>query len=462
MKRNGKLFWAKTAVILGVVPVILWAYEYGPDVGYSGVPADNAGATCATSGCHTGSANAFNGSVKVNFPNGMTYTPGVAQQLSVTIADPATTQKAWGFQLTARLAGNSSTQAGSFTSADANTQVMCSNSSLDPNTQKLLSFGVPQTCPTSQPLSFIEHSLTGYDASLGKTGSYTFNFTWTPPPTNVESITLYVAGNAANGDLTDNGDHIYNTSFTLTPASSANSPVITSVVANTTGQATIGPNMFVNILGTNLSAATDQWTIANGVLPTQIDGVTVTIGGKAAYMQYVSPTQVQVLTPPTLGTGQVAVQVTNSVAASNSMPVTSQTYAPGFFLWANNQPVATHPADNTDAMKNGTYFGLTTVPAKPGEYITFWGTGFGPTTPATPAGTVVPSSSTTYYTAAVPTLTLNNQPMVYYATALTSGYAGLYQVVAQVPTSMTNGDWPLVATIGGVSTPSTVLLTVHN
>ena len=61
-------------------------------------------ATCATIGCHTGTPNspANKGSVKVTFPNGMTYTPGVKQHLTVTISDPAPTQRAWGFQLTAR------------------------------------------------------------------------------------------------------------------------------------------------------------------------------------------------------------------------------------------------------------------------------------------------------------------------------------------------------------------------
>jgi hypothetical protein len=94
MTRQRKIVFAKTAVVIGALPVLLWAYEYGPLPGYCGVPNENGGATCATVGCHTGTANDPNnkGSVVVNFPNGMTYTPGVTQQLSVTITDPATTQ----------------------------------------------------------------------------------------------------------------------------------------------------------------------------------------------------------------------------------------------------------------------------------------------------------------------------------------------------------------------------------
>jgi uncharacterized protein (TIGR03437 family) len=459
MIRERKLHWAKVAVVMGAIPVILWAYEYGPDVGYAGVPNENG--DC--SACHVGIANHFGGSVTVTFPNGATYTPGVTQALQVTIADPATTQKAWGFQLTARQSSSTSTQAGTFASINGFTQVLCSNSSLDPNRELSLLFGSSQTCPASQPLSYIEHTLSGYQSSLGKTGSYTYLFNWTPPAASVGNITVYVAGNAANGDLTDLGDHIYTANYTLTPAAASNLPTISSggVTGNATALPLIGPNAYVNIMGTNLSSVTDLWTthITNNVLPTQLDGVTVTIGGIMAYVQYVSPTQIQVLTPPNLGFGSVAVQVTNSAGTSNTPTVTSQQYAPGFFLWANNQPVATH-ADYSDAMKNGTYAGLTTVPAKPGEYIVLWGTGFGPTTPAIPAGTAVPGGSTIYYTATPVSLTLNGQPMTYYATTLTSGAAGLYQVVAQVPASMPNGDWPLIATVGGVSTPSSVLLTV--
>jgi hypothetical protein len=48
--------------------------------------------------------------------------PGVPQQLTVTIADSA--QRAWGFQLTARPSTSSKTQAGTFASLDANTPVV--------------------------------------------------------------------------------------------------------------------------------------------------------------------------------------------------------------------------------------------------------------------------------------------------------------------------------------------------
>src|SRR5215475_1440756 len=116
MERQRKLFLAKSAVMLGIIPVLIWAHEYGPDAGYCNVPKELG--TCAQAGCHAGTVNAAanKGSITVNFPNGMNYTPGVKQHLTVTVADPATSQRAWGFQLTARNASSSSTQEGTFNS----------------------------------------------------------------------------------------------------------------------------------------------------------------------------------------------------------------------------------------------------------------------------------------------------------------------------------------------------------
>jgi uncharacterized protein (TIGR03437 family) len=47
------------------------------------------------------------------------------------------------------------------------------------------------------------------------------------------------------------------------------------------------------------------------------------------------------------------------------------------------------------------------------------------------------------------------------ATALSPGLAGVYQVAITVPSTLANGDYPIVATVSGVSTPSGVNLTVQ-
>src|ERR1700719_721908 len=109
MDRQRKIFIAKTIAILSVVPALIYAHPAGPDPGHAGVPGES---TCAQAGCHQGTAlNGGGGSVTIN-AGGSTYTPGVTQQISVNVIDPK--QRRWGFQLTARLANDPTTQAGTF------------------------------------------------------------------------------------------------------------------------------------------------------------------------------------------------------------------------------------------------------------------------------------------------------------------------------------------------------------
>jgi uncharacterized protein (TIGR03437 family) len=81
---------------------------------------------------------------------------------------------------------------------------------------------------------------------------------------------------------------------------------------------------------------------------------------------------------------------------------------------------------------------------------------------------VVTPSDKTYSTSTPVTVTINNVPATVYGTALTPGDSGLYQVAIQVPTTLGNGDWPIVATIGSAtffnvtSSPSGAILTVQN
>ena len=135
-------------------------------------------------------------------------------------------------------------------------------------------------------------------------------------------------------------------------------------------------------------------------------------------------------------------------------------YGPAFFPWPNNQPVATRQ-DFSFAVRNDSFPGVTTVPARPGDVIILWGTGFGPTSPAAPAGTQVPGDQT-YSTSTLPTVTINNVPATVFGAALAPGFAGLYQVAIQIPASLPDGNWPVIATIGGVSSPPGVLLAVQH
>jgi uncharacterized protein (TIGR03437 family) len=216
---------------------------------------------------------------------------------------------------------------------------------------------------------------------------------------------------------------------------------------------------WMTINGTNLSSKTDTWnnSIVNGSLPTMLDGVSVTVGNQPAYIEYISPTQINALAPD-VPSGTVPVAVTNTNGSSQAANAQVSAEMPAFFQWGN-YVVATHQ-DYSYAVKNGTFAGLTTVAAKPGDVIILWGTGFGPTSPSSPAGMETPAS-TTYNTASAVSVTVGGEQATVYGAALASSYTGLYQVAIQIPVGLPNGDYPVIATIDGIASPSTTLITVE-
>jgi uncharacterized protein (TIGR03437 family) len=433
-------------------------------VGHAGVP--NEAGTCNTAGCHVGTAvNGGGGSVAVTFPNGNTYVPGVKQQLTVTITDSK--QKAWGFQLTARNASSSSTVAGTFASADANTLVMCGTTSLDINTEQVLNFPGAQNCPANLPMAYIEHSLTGYNATLNKVaGSGAYNITWTPPSTNVGNIVIYVAGNAANGDLTVNGDHIYTATYTLTPTTAGPNPTISEVdngFSNVPNSPIEAANWVV-IKGTNLSNTNRGWNSTEqnaATFPTSMDGVSVTVNGKPAFLYFISSGQLNLQAPSDAASGPVNVVVNNNGSLSSSATTQLQPYSPALLQWGGGQfPYAeiTRYPDNAYVGNPAVITG--TVSAKAGDILTLWVTGLGATNPAIAAGQqpscangICPSVANN------PTVTVGGSPVTVLGAILR--YAGLYQVNVQLPASLSSGDTPIKLLDGSYQSPDGVLLHIQ-
>jgi uncharacterized protein (TIGR03437 family) len=301
---------------------------------------------------------------------------------------------------------------------------------------------------------YVEHTLSG--TRLGTTGSVTFEFDWTPPATNVGDIKVYIAGNAANGNnQDDSGDHIYTATYTLTAASSG--PTITSVVNGASFTGNIAAGSWASILGTNLSGTARTWTSAdftNGT-PTSLDSVSVTIGGKPAYVYYISPTQINVQVPD-VPSGSANVVVNSGSSTSNTATATIADFSPAFFV-GGKYAIATH-VDGSLVAPAGLYPGST--PATKGETVTLWGTGFGPTSPAVAPGQT--SGNTIAYATNPPLVSIGGINASVYGIALNPSALGLYQVTIAVPTSAASGDQPVVATTGGQSSPTSgVWLTVQ-
>jgi uncharacterized protein (TIGR03118 family) len=133
---------------------------------------------------------------------------------------------------------------------------------------------------------------------------------------------------------------------------SANPNVASAVNAAQVGGGIAG-NTFVSIYGTDLAATKRGWGTkdfgTNGTtLPTSLDGVRVTINGEPAYICYISPIQINLLTPADLTAGgAIAVQVSSGTLTSSTMNVTVQVAAPSFFLFDAAGHVAATHANNT-------------------------------------------------------------------------------------------------------------------
>jgi uncharacterized protein (TIGR03437 family) len=477
---------ALIAAIAAGAPILLYAYAEGPDAGVAGVPGE---ATCTS--CHSGASGS--GNVAVTFPGGLTYTPGVAQHLVVTVTD--STQRRWGFQLTARQANNSKAMAGTLNpGSDGFTQLACTQTTFQTE-----SFG--PSCPDSMPMQYIEHTLPGTQSGVRNAAS--FQFDWTPPATDVGNVVIYVAANAANGDNNDTGDHIYLQRYTLSIAAAAPPPPsITAVVNAASAAPGIAAGAWVTITGSNLANSSRSWRadeIVDGQLPTQLDGVSVTIDGNPAYVSAIDPSQITVQAPDDASLGPVSVVVNNNSISSASFPVLLQPDSPGLYLWSAQYPVATTancgavssagpfagvasppvepggvitvlgmgfaPNDPTAdcglVSPAGLFAGVTTAPARPGDVVVLWGTGFGPTSPAAPAGRLVPAGQLDSVVNP-PSVLIGGIPAQVVSATLTPGQAGLYRIAMQVPDGLTDGDQPVSVQINSIQAPTGVVITIQN
>jgi hypothetical protein len=121
------------------------------------------------------------------------------------------------------------------------------------------------------------------------------------------------------------------------PVWAQSTPSITSVANAAGGSPTIAPNTFVAIKGLNLSQPGDSRTwlasdFINNQMPTALDGISVTVNSKSAFVEYISPTQINILTPPDTMPSTVPIQVTNNGVVSAVVQVPAQPVSPSFFF----------------------------------------------------------------------------------------------------------------------------------
>ncbi|MGD0049017.1 MAG: IPT/TIG domain-containing protein [Bryobacteraceae bacterium] len=229
--------------------------------------------------------------------------------------------------------------------------------------------------------------------------------------------------------------------FLLTPLTNSNGqPAITAVVNGASFAAPISAGSWITVEGGNLSSITRLWNtsdFAGDSLPTQLDGVSVTMNGVAAYPYYISPTQINALAPDGLTAGPVEVQVTNPQGTSNVFAANASGATPAFFLFGTKYVAAEHA--------NGVPIGPAALggnftPAQPGETIELYGTGFGPMSPFSSSGQILAAPAPLANNV---TVTVGGQPAVVTYAGVVSN--GLDQLNVTVPPGLPNGDALVVA-----------------
>lgn len=190
----------------------------------------------------------------------------------------------------------------------------------------------------------------------------------------------------------------------------------------------VSPGAIISIYGTGLSNVTQAVGVGdlmNGALPKMLAGVQVAIGGLAAPLFFVSPLQINAQAPTQLAPGVWPVTV-RLVNLESTDQVEVRPYSPGLFN------VARH-VDGTLVSRD--------APGHPGEFLLFFGTGFGPTVPSLSAGQLAPPGPT--WMSSFVQATIGGIPLlpvgIYYS-GLCPNFAGLYQFNLQIPPSALPGD----------------------
>ncbi len=227
------------------------------------------------------------------------------------------------------------------------------------------------------------------------------------------------------------------------------------------GYTSAAPGSFLEIYGSNLAGAERSWTsddFVNNVAPTSLEGVSVTIGGQRAFVNYVSPTQVNVQVPSTVSYANLAVVVTYKLQPSTPLYIDIKQLAGGLLAPASYKiggkqfVYAVHAADNAPV--------TAASPAKPGETLLYYGSGFGPLNPfSIPyAGQIVQTLGTLGYPTQWKIGGLSAQVLFQ---GLIPGLVGVYQFNIVVPPDAASGDLAVELTQNGGSIAQSLFLPIQ-
>ncbi|PWU07730.1 MAG: hypothetical protein C5B51_09295 [Terriglobia bacterium] len=426
--------------VFTATPLSMYGFSTGPPAQRTGAPVDG-GTNCTA--CHRTFAPANSGTGRITIST-TAYTPGVKQNILITIMDPDAQR--WGFQLTARLRSDENSEAGTFTVASP-LRVRCADGS---------------DAPCNGGKEFIEHTQPA--TQLGTRVQGTFTVEWTPPAQDAGEVIFYAAGNAANGDSTPNGDHIYTTSLVIrAPCGATTKPAVTGVTDAGSFRPSVSQGSLVSIFGGPFLASDFRYVayandLVSGKWPTSFGCVAVEIGGLRAPVFFVSKGQINAQVPALSASGSVDVVVILNPGAANETRSAAgkaqiTAFSPALFMIDAKRIAAINASNQNNVV------GID-GPAKPGDVVTFFGTGFGGSVPAMAPGEF-PSGPTPLQTSLTITIggvTVTAADILY--SGLSPAAPGLCQFNVRIPASVADGDAVVKVRISGLDTQDGATLAI--
>ncbi len=254
-------------------------------------------------------------------------------------------------------------------------------------------------------------------------------------------------------------------SIVVVPGIGANGVIPPSDFAGAS-EAAVGS--FIEIYGTNLAGTSRPWRGSDfhqGKAPTSLDGVTATVGGKPAYISFVSPSQVNVQVPagvPSGGAEPVVVTYNGQSSTPSTLaiqPLAGAILAPVSFKVNGKQYVAAYHVNGT-AVSGGKIPGLPSAPAVPGETLQFYGLGFGPVTSGAAIAGQLATGQTKLHTTVQFLFGDAKLPGRVSYQGLAPGFVGLYQFNVTIPANAPSGDVAVQVSQGTTELPQTLYISV--
>ena len=263
----------------------------------------------------------------------------------------------------------------------------------------------------------------------------------------------------------------------LTPAPPRGPPISSGGIVLATGLPvvnSISPNAIISVFGREFlpdgTQAASPALDGAGRVATNLAGVCLEIDGKRAPLFAVFPNQINAQAPHDLTLGQAQVAAIGGCGAEDELrglaaTVEVASVSPAFFSFplnssGRNPAAALHGNGPALVGSRGSIPGVDIYPAAPGEVITLFGTGFGPTEPPLETGQIpgIAAEIASDVEIAFGGITLLSEHILYAGAAPCC--AGLYQFAVRVPRGLPEGRIPVTAAVQGVSTPQGPFLAV--